>query len=63
MGKITVYSFWSYDGTADKSKLSAFKRSAEEITRMGYKPDPATAEEIDTAELDLYGRYHPKSRA
>jgi len=61
LGKITVYQFWSYDGTADKSELSPFKRTAEKIKLMGYQPDPATGEEVDSADLDLYGRYHPKS--
>ena len=62
MGKIIVCQFWSYDGTAEKSELSPFKRTADEIKRMvGYTPDMGTAEEVDSSDLDLYGRYHPKT--
>ncbi len=59
MAHVTVYRFRFYDIAEDASRLSPSWRTEAEIRRLGFEPVPATAREVDEADLDEDGRFRP----
>ncbi len=60
MAKITVYYFTKYDINSDRIVTSKRMATLEAIKNFSCIPLIDTAKEVDTSELDEYGRY-PKN--
>ena len=59
MKTVIVHHFQHYDFINDVSKSPPSKRTAKDITALGCKIIPGTAEKVDAHQLDDEGRYYP----
>ena len=52
-----VHGFKTSNGSTDEATLQPLKSTEERIKSVGGEIVPGTREVVDTADLDVYGRY------